>query len=201
MRPDWRDTVRAAADLALLGILLTLAGLPVVTAGGAVATAARAVHHFAHEDGWPRATDLGRTFVRALLPGLGPTLLVFGAVALFALDLAALRTGRVPGGEPMLALTGVLAAGAAGFGALVVGLLPRAEGWRAAARSAAALVAARPAALAAATGLVALATALTALLHPVLAPMLAGYTLYAAYALAVRFTTSTVTLPTETTAG
>jgi hypothetical protein len=43
-------------------------------------------------------------------------------------------------------------------------------------------VAARPSALAAAAGVVALAAGLAVLLHPVVTPILAGYALYAGYA-------------------
>ena len=202
MSRDWRDTLRAAADLALLGILLTLACLPIVTAGAAVATASVAVRHFAADDGWPRAVDIGRTFVRALVPGLGATAVALGAAALVALDLAALRSGTVPGGRAMLVLTAVLAASGAGFAGLVVALLPRrswayvrempdlvgneskigAGSWRRAVRDAASIVAARPATLAATTGVLAIAAVLAALLHPAVAPVLVGYALYALHA-------------------
>ena len=50
---DWRETVRVATDLALLGLLTVLAALPVVTAGAAVATASAAVHHYLQYDRWP----------------------------------------------------------------------------------------------------------------------------------------------------
>ena len=118
------------------------------------------------------------------MPGLGATAVALGAAALFALDLAALRSGAVPGGRPLLVLTGVLGLTAAGFAGLIVVLLPRrvGGGWREAVRAAAALVAARPAALAAAAGVVALAAGLAVLLHPVVTPILAGYALYAGYA-------------------
>jgi hypothetical protein len=182
MTRDWRDTLRAAADLALLGTLLTLACLPVVTAGAAVATASAAVHHFAANDGWPRAVDIGRTFVRALVPGLAATAVALGVATLVALDLAALRSGAVPGGRPMLVLTAALAAAGAGFTSLVV-VAVGSRGWRGAVRAATALATARPSALAASTGVVILAVGLAALLHPVVAPILVGYALYAGYAI------------------
>lgn len=181
MSRDWRDTLRAAADLALLGILLTIACLPVVTAGAAVATASAAVRHFAVEDGWPRAVDIGRTFLRALVPGLGATAIAVGAAALVALDLAGLRSGAVPGGRPLLVLTAVLAAAGAGFAGLIV-VAAGSPGWRRAVRDAAALVTVRPSALAASTGVLTLAAGLAALLHPVVAPILLGYALYALHA-------------------
>jgi hypothetical protein len=181
MSRDWRDTLRAAADLALLGILLTIACLPVVTAGAAVATASTAVRHFAVDDGWPRAVDIGRTFIRALIPGLVATAVALGAGALIALDLAALRSGAVPGGRPLLALTAVLAAAGAGFAGLIV-VAAGSHGWRRAVRDAAVLAAGRPATLVAATGVLAIAAVLAALLHPVVAPILVGYALYALHA-------------------
>jgi hypothetical protein len=46
MRHSWRDSVAAAGDLALLGFLVTLAALPVVTAGAAVLTGSHAVSVF-----------------------------------------------------------------------------------------------------------------------------------------------------------
>ncbi len=202
MSRDWRDTLRAAADLALLGILLTLACLPIVTAGAAVATASVAVRHFAANDGWPRAVDIGRTFVRALVPGLGATAVALGAAALVALDLAALRSGTVPGGRAMLVLTAVLAGAGAGFAGLIVARYPRRSrtylsdvpdmqrfksklgggSWRRAVRDAAAITAARPTTLLATTGVLAIAAVLAVLLHPVVAPILVGYALYALHA-------------------
>ena len=54
--------------------------------------------------------------------------------------------------------------------------------WRRAVRDAASIVAARPATLAATTGVLAIAAVLAALLHPVVAPILVGYALYALHA-------------------
>jgi hypothetical protein len=43
MPHDWRDSLRLAADLALLGIVVTLLSLPLLTAGAAVATGSYAI--------------------------------------------------------------------------------------------------------------------------------------------------------------
>ncbi|HEX2297346.1 MAG TPA: hypothetical protein VHH34_02315, partial [Pseudonocardiaceae bacterium] len=65
MRHSWRDSVTTAADLALLGFLVTLAALPVVTAGAAVLTGSRAVAVFLREDRWPSAGECRAVFRRA----------------------------------------------------------------------------------------------------------------------------------------
>ena len=78
-RQPWRDTVRVAADLALLGIVVTAAALPVVTAGAAVATGSAALHHFLTRDRWPDGRDAWRAFRRGLLPGLGAGACAAGA--------------------------------------------------------------------------------------------------------------------------
>ena len=180
-RQPWRDTVRVAADLALLGVVVTAAALAVVTAGAAVATGSAALHHFLTHDRWPGARDAGRVFRRALLPGLAASACAAGAAALLLLNLLAIAAGLVPGGRPMAVLTVVLAAAAAGWAGLVVVRVGAGggHGWRAAARTAT-----TPAALLAAAGVVALAVFLAVLVHPVLTPVLAGYALFALHAVA-----------------
>lgn len=180
-RSDWRDTVRVATDVALLGIAVVAAALPVVTAGAAVATGSAALHHFLQHDRWLPARDCLAVFRRGLLPGVVAGLLGAVAVLLLVIDLLALRRGVVPGGGPMIAVTAVLAAVAVGFAGLVVVLLGvrGGRGWRDAVRGAAALTVARPAVLPAAAGVLALAALLGALVHPALVPALAGYALFA----------------------
>jgi hypothetical protein len=104
-RPDWRDGLALAADLALLGILTTLACLPAVTAGAALATASVAADHACVHRGLPPSAALGRTLWRALLPGLGVTAGAAAAVALLVIDMRALAAGIVPGGWPLVAVT------------------------------------------------------------------------------------------------
>jgi hypothetical protein len=168
MKRDWRDTVRLAADLALLGMLVSAAVLPVVTAGAAVRTGSEAIGHYLEHDRWPTPASCWRTFGRSLLPGLGWTLAFAAGVALVIADLRALRDGRVPGGPPVMVLTAAAAAVALGYAGL-------------------ALTGARtrgPRQIAAAAGVIALAAVLVLLVHPVLAPVLAGYTLFALHVLA-----------------
>lgn len=180
-RLPWRDTVRVAADLALLGVVVTAAALPVVTAGAAVATGSAALHHFLDHDRWPAARVTWRVFRRALLPGLAASACAVPVAALLGLNLAAVDAGIVPGGRPLVLLTVALTAAAAGWAGLVVVRVGArgGRGWRTAVRTAT-----TPAALLAAAGVVALSVLLAVLVHPVLTPVLAGYTLLALHAVA-----------------
>ncbi|GAB7041664.1 MULTISPECIES: hypothetical protein [Catenuloplanes] len=205
---DWRDTLRAASDLALTGIVLTIAALPVVTAGAAVGAASTAVARYTDHERFPGVREVARTFARGILPGIPPLLVAIAAGVLIRLNIHALSVGLVPGGRPLIWATLLLALAAAGFAGLVVvefgratdlgpagsggaappaGPLPGDEdrqrragpGWRAATRGAARLVAARPATLAASAGVLGLTTAIGFLVQAVVVPILAGYTLLA----------------------
>jgi hypothetical protein len=184
-RPSWRDTLRVAADVALLGFVLTAAALPVVTAGAAAAAGSTAMHHFLRYDRWPAAGETWRTFRRHLLPGLAAGAAALAGAGLLVVNLLALRAGVVPGGGVLTALTAVLLVVAAGYaGLLLVALGADPDrGWRAAARAASG---ARPAAVAATAGVVLLAAVLGTLVHPVLVPVVAGCTLFALHAVADR---------------
>jgi hypothetical protein len=175
-RRDWRDTVRAATDLALLGMLVTAAALPVVTAGAAVATGSAAVHHFLEYDRWPGPRALWTVFRRRLLSGFLATLGCAAAALLVVVDLLALRKGLVPGGVPLMLLT--LAAAAAGAGCL--GLLVVAIG------SGRRFRIGGPARVASAAGLVSVAAVLAVFIHPVLVAVLLGYVLFALHVVARR---------------
>ncbi|WP_250002850.1 hypothetical protein [Actinoplanes sp. M2I2] len=177
---DWRDSLRLAADLALLGVLVVLACAPIVTAGAACGTASAAVHRLLTIGRWPTAAECWTDFRTRLAPGLlsGPLVLAVGW--LVAVDVAALRRGAVPGGALMIAAVLLIAAAAAGFAALAAGLAGQSSAHPV--RRAAALVAARPSALAATTGVVLVAVTLAAFIHPALVPVLAGYTLFAVHA-------------------
>jgi hypothetical protein len=174
---DWQNSLRLAADLAFLGIVVTLLSLPVLTAGAAVATGSAAVHQLVNHGRWLSFADLWATFRRSLLPGLAAGPLALAAVVLVALDVAALRRGSVPGGRALVAV--VLAAAAAGAG--FVGLIAIEAGreGRGAVRRAWALAMGRPVALPAAAGIVVLATILALLVHPALVPVLVGYVVFA----------------------
>ncbi|MEV5210685.1 hypothetical protein AB0K35_24740 [Micromonospora sp. NPDC053740] len=187
-RRDWRDVARDAADLALLGILLTLAAVPLLTAAAAAGTASAAVHDWTRTGSWPSARTTVRRFGRAVLPGVPVSLLALVGAALLAADLAALATGRVPGGPTALLVTALIAAGLAGYGGLVVVEVGGNGGgrWRASARCAARACLDAPTRWAALTGVVALAGLLTVLVTPVAVPILAGYTVAALHAVAAR---------------
>ncbi|MEU7841000.1 hypothetical protein AB0B39_08530 [Micromonospora sp. NPDC049114] len=187
-RRDWRDVARDAADLALLGILLTLAAAPVLTAAAAVGTASAAVHDLTRTGSWPSARTTARRFGRAVLPGVPVGLLALTVAGLLAADLAALAAGRVPGGPPTLAVTALIAAGLAGYAGLVVVEVGGDGGgrWRVAARRAARACLDAPIRWAALTGVTALAGLLAVLVTPVAVPILAGYTVAALHAVAGR---------------
>ncbi|MGI5520619.1 hypothetical protein ACQEUX_06655 [Micromonospora sp. CA-259024] len=187
-RRDWRDVARDAADLALLGILLTLAAVPLLTAGAAAGTASAAVHDWTRTGSWPSARATLRRFARSVLPGVPVSLLALVVAGLLAADLAALATGRVPGGPPALLVTALVAAGLAGYAGLVVVEVGGNGGgrWRAAARSAARACLDAPIRWLALTGVTALAGLLAVLVTPVAVPILAGYTVAALHAVARR---------------
>lgn len=185
MKNDWRETVQTAADLAVLGFVLTIAAVPLVTAGAAVAAGSAAVHHYLRYGSWPGATASWAQFRRALAPGLLAGLTVAVAVLLLTVDVLAVRSGAVPGGTPLLLVTAVLTAAGAGAAGLVVvevGARPELT-WRSAVR---AVSRNRLGSLPAATGVVAVAALLAALVHPALVPVLAGYALYALHVIARR---------------
>ncbi|MER7995996.1 hypothetical protein ABTW80_23950, partial [Micromonospora chalcea] len=141
-RADWRDTLREATDLALLGFAVALAALPVLTLAPALATASAALHDRSITGSWPDArTSLAR-FGRALPAGLAVSAVALAAVALLAADLVALAAGRVPGGGPALALTAVVVAVLLGYAGLVTVAVGRSggRGWRTAARDVAFVV-------------------------------------------------------------
>ncbi|WP_435589088.1 hypothetical protein [Micromonospora chalcea] len=187
-RADWRDTLREATDLALLGFAVALAALPVLTLAPALATASAALHDRSVTGSWPDArTGLAR-FGRALPAGLAVSAVALAAVALLAADLVALATGRVPGGEPALALTAVVVAVLLGYAGLVTVAVGRSggRGWRTAARDVARTCPQRPGVWAAASGICALAVLLGVLVTPVAVPILGGYALAALHALDAR---------------
>jgi hypothetical protein len=177
---DWRDTLRAATDLALAGILMTVAALPVVTAGAAVGAASAATARYTDQERFPGVRECARIFGRGLLPGVPPLLVAVAGFLLLRLNIHALGVGLVPGGRPLIWATLLLGLVGAGFAGLVITEFGRAgNGWRRATRDAARLTVARPALLAASTGIMALTIGLGYLIQAILVPILAGYTLLA----------------------
>jgi hypothetical protein len=158
MRHGWRDTVRTASDVAVLGYLMALAALPVVTAGAAVLTGSHAMRVYVREDRWPSAAVLRATFRRSFWPGLAMT----AAGLALVVDVVAVRSGWAPGGVPLMVALIVLAlAGAGAVGATLAGR-PR-----------------RPRDVLAAAGVTGVVVVLALLVHPVLVPVLAGGWLFA----------------------
>lgn len=186
-RTDWRDLARDAADLALVGIAMTVAALPVVTAGAAVATASAAVHDRYARGQYPDVGTTLRRFLAAILPGFGAAVVAGLVAGLLAWDVAVLRHGSVPGGGPVLALTLAVVAALIGFAGLAVVAVGRqgGRGWRAALRVTARQGARRPLAVGSAAGVVFFA-ALLASAVPVTAPIVAGFALLALHAVARR---------------
>jgi len=187
-RRDWRDTVQVAADLALLGLLVALAALPVITAGAAVATGSAAVHHYLEHDRWPGARFCWAVFRGRLLSGFLASAVFAAAMSLVVVDVLALRAGVVPGGTPLIVLTVAVVAVAAGYAGLVVVAAGAADNARLTGGALPARSGAigRPATVASAAGVVALAVFLGMLVHPALTPVLAGYMLFALHVVARR---------------
>lgn len=187
-RRDWRDTLREATDLALLGFAVALAGLPLLTLAPAAATASAALHDRDRTGSWPDARTTLTRFGRALPAGLAASAAGFAVAGALGADLLALATGRVPGGGPATGLTAVVSAALLGYAGLVVVAVGRTggRGWRAAARTVARDCPRRPGTWAAASGVCCLAGLLTVLVTPVAVPILGGYALAALHAVAAR---------------
>ena len=174
MSAGWGDRFRGAADLALFGAVVTVAALPVVTAGAAFSAGSYAMAHFVSDDTWPSPRSCAAVFRRRLRPGLpaGPGVAV--AIGLVWLDVRGLHSGAVPGGVPAMVAVLLAAAVAAGF----LGLAVVRTGFPAAGNS--------PGQVAAATGVVGVIGVLALLVHPVLLPALVGYALFALHVVARR---------------
>jgi hypothetical protein len=190
---DWRDSLREASDLALAGFVVTAGMLTVVAAGAVVATTSAGVADFCdnrrrYELGrFPPTSVSWRRFRRAILPGFAASLVAALGCAVLLIDIAAVRSGAVPGGPPMIAVTllvGVALAGVAGLTVVEVGRAGGA-GWRSAIGRAVRSGLARPAAVAGAGAVAALAVLLSVLL-PMCAPILAGYVIFALHVVADR---------------
>jgi hypothetical protein len=182
---DWRETVRAAADFALLGFAVTLAALPVVTLGAAVATGSFATDRWFRERSMPGPRELGMAFLRGILPGLGATLVALAGGVLLGVDLGAVGRGAVPGGTPMFVLSLVVAAQFVGLAALAVVGVGAGGGWLAAVAWAGRAAMGAPLVPTALAVVVAVAVLLGVLI-PVTSPILAGFVLFALHVVARR---------------
>jgi hypothetical protein len=182
-RPDWRESLTTAADLALIGFLTAFCCLLVVPAGAAVATASVAVDHLCRTRSLPPVRELVATATRSLLPGLAALAIAVGAGLLIALDVRLLAAGIIPGGPVVIGAIAVVAAflvAAAGVTVVRVGQTSG-TGWVPALRRSLRLLRARPLTGVAVLVTVAVAVAL-ALAVPVLAFILPGFALYALHA-------------------
>jgi hypothetical protein len=185
----WGDRFRTAADLALAGTVVTLAALPVVTAGAAFAAGSYAMAHFVAYETWPAPRACFEVFRRRLRPGLPAGPAVAAAMGLVWLDVRALHTGAVPGGVPVIAavlLAAAVGAGLVGLAVVRVGVAAAAARGVVAPGSVSGGVGNRTGVVAAATGVLGLIAVLGLLVHPVLLPALAGYALFALHVVARR---------------
>jgi len=179
-RPDWRESLSTAADLALIGFLTAFGCLLVVPAGAAVSTASVAVDHLCRTRSLPPMRDLVATATRSLLPGLAALGVAAGGGLLIALDVRLLAAGTIPGGPVAMAAIAVVAAflvAAAGVTVVRVGQTGG-TGWVPALRWSLRLLRARPLTGVAVLATVAVPVAL-ALAVPVLAFLLPGFALFA----------------------
>lgn len=182
---DWRDTLRDATDLALLGILITLGSLPVLTAGAAWSAGSAAVADWLRTSSWPPARATLRRFAGSLLPGALATLGVGAIAGLLLLNLSAFARGVVPGGSVLVVVSVAVLVLALGLIALVLVLRGRGlafwpslvASWRSA------LVRPLPVA---ALGVIALVALFLALVLPICAPLVVGYTVFGAHVIAAR---------------
>ncbi|MFG1995549.1 hypothetical protein ACGFJ7_36800 [Actinoplanes sp. NPDC048988] len=160
-----------AADLALLGIVVTLLSLPVVTLGAAFLVGAASIQNHIVYGRWLTFAESWALFRARFVRGLLAGPLLLAAVWLIAVDVAALSRGAVPGGRLMITVVLIIGVGLIGFAALVAGV--------GSLRLARATVVARPALLAPVGGIVVIVAVLGMLVHPVLVPVLVGFALFA----------------------
>jgi hypothetical protein len=188
-RPGWRESVALAADLALVGIALSVGCLTVVGAGGALVTASVAVDQAVAHRSFPSAARLLETLRRTLLPGAAAALAVAVPAVLLALDAIAVATGRVPGGAPLVLVTMLVAAGLVAVAGTALVRLGQTggRGYRYSLRFAVRLLARRPS-LAFAVVPTVLAPVLLAALVPATAPLVPGFALFALHVVVRRFT-------------
>ncbi|GAA5187899.1 hypothetical protein GCM10023322_37270 [Rugosimonospora acidiphila] len=186
-RPDWRETLAGAADLALLGLVLLIAALPVVTLGAAVSTGSYAVDHWCAHRSLPPAAAMARAFGRGLVPGLGALAAALAGGAVLWLDLSAVARGTVPGGPAALAGTALVAVAAAGLAGLTVVRVGQAggAGWVGAVGSAWRTALRAPGVPLGVAGVLAL-TGLVGWLMPVAVPVLGGVGLLGIHVVARR---------------
>ncbi|GAA4966876.1 hypothetical protein [Actinoplanes utahensis] len=182
-RPDWREKFALGADLALIGIVVTVAALPALTLPAALAAGSTAVRHRYVTGKLPSFRPLLRQYGRSLLPGLPAVLIGL----LLLVDLIAVSRGWVPGGTPVLVLTAVVVTWLAGAATLTLVAVGREPGirWRAALRWAGDQAITRPW-TALAPALAGVLAFFLALSMPATIPLVIGFHLFAAHVISDR---------------
>src|SRR3954452_22641343 len=139
MKRDWQETITVAADVALVGIVVTAASIPLSAPGAGIRTGSSAVHAIAVGEGVDFRA-MWRLFRSSFLRGALATAALAAVTLLLVCNVGAVAAGRVPGGSPALAGTGVAAVILLAIGMLSIVRLGRdtsPSGWREALRWAA----------------------------------------------------------------
>jgi uncharacterized membrane protein YesL len=174
-----RESVRRAAECALLGVVWTGFSLPVVTAGGAWAAVAEVCAAWHRGEEPPLLKTFAAVVRRDLVGGLAMLAAAVSAGALPAIEIRVALAAGLPGARlEAVALAGV---GAVAVSVLLLAFPQRVAtgaSWLSALRGAMALVAARPWAIAATASGVAIAGFLV-LIYPPFALLMAGPAGYA----------------------
>lgn len=183
-RADWREHLREAADIALIGFAVIIMALPVVTLPAALAAGSAAVDHWLTHDRLPTARMLGTWLARALLPSLVALVVVVVVAAALVADVWAIRSGRVPGGAVAGVLTACAATAFVGLVSVMAVVIGRTQcrSWRRAVRVTIALATARPVVVPAAAGTTLIAI-LLGWLMPATVPLVIGFGLFALHVL------------------
>lgn len=181
-----RESLRRAAECALLGVVWTGFSLPVITAGGAWSAVAEVCAAWHRGEEPPLLKTFAVVVRRDLVGGLAMLAAAVGAGALPAVEIRVVLAARPPGAHlEAFALAGV---GAVAVSVLLLAFPQRAAtgaSWSSALHGAAALAAARPWAIAATASGVAIAGFLV-LVYPPFALLMAGPAGYAVSAVHTR---------------
>lgn len=182
---DWKDTVTAATDIALIGFFIVGASLLIVTVGSAAATGSYAVRRWVIDRRTPPVSELWRMFLRWLLPGALTSAVLVVLALIMSFNVHAISQGLVPGGIFTLAPAIVLAAWLVmGVVLILVGLgrYPE-DGWRSAIRRAARASVVAPLRCLVLLGVALFALGLAATIEATI-PLVVGYGLFAVHVVA-----------------
>ena len=179
-RPDWRESLTNAADLALLGIAVILGCLPLVTAGAAITAASVAADRLCARHAVPGPRDLLAAARRALWSGAAVTVVALVVTTVLVVDVWLLRTAAVPGARVVTAVLALVTAGLVTVAAVAVVRVgqDQASGWRRAMRWSVRLLLDEPGSAIAILATLAVPTVL-AVTMPVTSLLLPGFVLFA----------------------